>query len=148
MKMTMIAEKVAENYRNTEQEQAREMKNFTDRLRRRVRRGAAKLDECIPDWFKKINAAQKIGRFDMGNWNHCVAGTLELVKRHDYHPDTGDYLGYGTPVIAFNGVQLVGEKEAAEYGFMPVLMGPSSSEGLDILQRLWLIEVNRRLETA
>jgi hypothetical protein len=100
-----------------------------------VARGAAKLDETIPDWFQRVHGAMTRGYFYMSRWDACIAGTLELVS----------YNAQDQVVITFNGEQLVGYDEALEYGF--VTTGEKHGDW-DTLESYWRGEITKRLERA
>jgi hypothetical protein len=105
-------------------------------LRDRVKRGAALLDRKVPGWANKLGAKIFNGQFDMGDWGHCVVGSLELVHFEFDNSRTR------VPTIVLNGESLVGNDKAAENGFYPT--ATRSARSLQILEELWRKEVDKR----
>lgn len=110
-------------------------------LRRRVQRGAKLLDQTIPDWPKKLARAMFAGRFQMSNWDRCVAGTLEAVRSYQGNKDK--------LVLAFNGTEIVGLEKAISHGFFMQEDGFDENsidgDGYEVLGALWREEVEQRL---
>jgi hypothetical protein len=107
----------------------------------RVDRGAAKLDEAVPDWAPKVKDSILAGVFQMGSWNACIAGTLELVT---FIPDEEQPSGKEV-VVTFNGTRIVGDAEMTRHGFDVDLR---QDEAYEDLEKLWLAKIEERIHAS
>lgn len=96
-----------------------------------VARGAALLDEKVPGWARTVQGAMTEGYFEICDWEHCVAGTLEMVW------------GTGSGrTIQFNGTSIAAYgREAVEYGFV------TQFDDWGELDAAWRAEVAKRTAT-
>lgn len=99
-------------------------------------RGAALLDEKVPGWHNEVRGAIRDGLFRMNDWARCVVGTVERITV------TGLDGGGSEQVISFNGTRLVGEDEAAHYGFVWAEAPEIEDDG--DLDGAWKREVEKR----
>lgn len=115
------------------------------RVSKSVDRGAEKLDEVMPDWHIKIGKSMTEGLFNIENWQHCIAGTLEIVELESGF--------WHIPVITLNGTILSGLKEAAEYGFVVSDANYDEADGFGIdiyryLDRCWRRKIKERINAS
>lgn len=114
-------------------------------LKRRVKRGAKLLDEKMPNWYKTVGASIFNGSFRMSSWSSCVCGQLEII---DWQYGKR---GASVPVIAINGVELVGYHKASSYGFYFDDSTEEIENGLapyTVLGNLWRDQVDQRLTVS
>jgi hypothetical protein len=108
-------------------------------IEERVANGAKVLDEHVPGWAGTVRGAMTDGYFNIQHWDHCVAGSLEMVSYDtsvEPHPQR---------VICFNGTQISASgQEAVDLGFF-LHYGGDENEGWIALDEAWRVAVAERV---
>ncbi len=86
----------------------------------RVKLGASLLDVKKPGWAKTVLGAMTDGYFRMMQWEHCVAGSLELVKYSYELPEDDPDAHTGEIFVVLNGTRIATSKEGSLFGFLPL----------------------------